>query len=1603
MLKVISCDVQPESSYSVEGGEDDYCVFPTSFAQQRLWFLDQIEPQSHQYNIPAAIRLAGQLNVSALDQALNMIIERHEVLRTTFALIDGQPMQVIADGLALPLPLIDLQNLPHVEREAEVARLATVEARWSFDLARGPLVRTTLLRLGAEEHVLLITMHHIVSDGWSEGIFVSELRVFYDSFVVGRSAALPELPIQYADFAVWQREWLQGEDGCGESPLQVQMAYWRRRLADAPTMLELPTDRPRPPAQTYCGASQPFTLTRELCEALGGLSRREGASLFMILLAAFQTLLYRYTGQEDIVVGSPIANRTRSEIEGLIGFFVNTLVLRSDLSGNCTFCELLRQVRETTLEAYAHQDVPFEKLIDALDLERNLSHSPLFQVMFALQNAPMGTLELTGLRLSQVPVDLGVAKFDLTLFMHETEHGLAGLFEYNIDLFDAAMIARLLGHFQTVLEGIAAGPEQRIADLPLLTEAERQQLLFEWNATQTAYPRNACIHELFARQAERTPYAVAAVYEDQQLTYHTLNQRANQLAHYLRSLGVGPEVCVGLYMERSLDLVVSILAILKAGGAYVPLDLAYPADRLAFMLADTRALVLLTQQQLIDSLPVHAATLVALDADWPAIAQQSAADPASGATASSLAYVMYTSGSTGRPKGVSVTHRSVVRLVQATNYVELTSDDIVLQFAPSAFDAATFEVWSSLLNAARLVIFPAHLPSLAELGQVLECERISTLWLTAGLFHQMVDEQLGSLRHVRQLLAGGDVLSRAHVCKAIQALDGRTLINGYGPTENTTFTCCYPMIEVGQVGSSVAIGRPIANTQVYILDGQMRPVPIGVQGDLYTGGDGLARGYLNRPELTAKMFVPNPFAGRVTGNRLQVTGNEEASAVPCPLSPIPSSRLYKTGDLARYRADGAIEFLGRNDHQVKIRGFRIELGEIAAAISQHPEVRECVVLAREDGPGGRRLVAYVVPNDKRQTLNDEAPTAPPLAFSVQRSALSRELRAFLKERLPDYMVPAAFVMLAGLPLTPNGKVDRSALPAPERGWTKVEQTFAPPRTPVEALLTKIWAQVLGIEQVGIHDNFFEAGGDSILSIQIVAKANAAGLRLTPKQLFEHQTIATLASVAGTTATISAEQGLVTGPAPLTPIQHWFFEQNLVAPNHWNQAVLIEIRQQLDRALLEQAAQLVIAHHDALRLRFTPGDSAWQPTYAGAEAVLPVIYIDIAELPEEELAWAIEATATELHASLNLAEGPIARIALFDLGPGRPGRLLIIVHHLAVDGVSWRILLEDLQKSYRQVSSSASLQLPAKTTSFKHWAELLAEYAQSAELAHELDYWLATVQAPSGRLPLDLPSGVEQNTETSVRDVIVALNAEETRALLQDVPAAYHTQINDVLLTALAQTLAGWSGERTLLIDLEGHGREEIFAGVDLSRTVGWFTSIFPVRLDLGAATELGETLKLVKEQLWRIPQRGVGYGVLRYLTKHPALLAALHMWPPAELSFNYLGQFDQGVGQESLFGLARESSGLAHSHQDRRHHILEVTGSVVGGRLEFLWTYSENLHYCATIMEQAQRFIEALRALIAHCLSPDAGGYTPSDFALAELDEDEFGRLAQLLDHIDQV
>ena len=1375
---------------------------PLSFAQRRLWFLDQMEPGSSSYNISAAVRLRGKLNVEVLEQTLSEVVRRHKVLRTRFIAIDGEPAQVIDAAAMSRLEVLDLSALDEEAREAEMLRLVRVEGNLPFDLSRGPLLRVSLIRLQAEDHVAAVTMPHIVTDAWSMGIFINEVAALYGAYVRGEESPLAELPIQYADFAHWQRGWLQGEVLAG------QLDYWRTELADAPTVIDLPIDKPRPPVQTYRGALQPLQLSTELSAQLRDLSGRHGATLFMTLLAAFELLLCRYAGQEQVLVGSPIANRNRSETEGLIGFFVNMLVLRGDMRGNPSFSKLLRRVRETALSAYAHQDLPFEKLVEELQPERDMTRSPLFQVTFTMQNAPGEALELPGLSLSRVQTSEDSVKFELSLVLEERQGAIAGAMAYKRDLFEATTIERLMASYERVLQAVVEDAEQRVLEIDLLSETERQQILYGWNETRTEHRDALTIHRLFTAQAARSGEAVALVFEGEQLSYAELDRRSNQLAHHLVSLGVTPDSLVAVALDRSLELFIALLGILKAGAAYLPLDLSYPLPRLSFMLADAGAPLLLTTEALADELPIQWTPPVLLDTDWDVIALNSdEALPETVVAADQLAYVMYTSGSTGTPKGVAVTHAGVVRLVTSPNYIRLDRDETLLQLAPLTFDASTLEVWGALLNGARLVVMPPGASALDEISRVIVDEGVTTLWLTAGLFHLMVDEQLAGLSHVNQLLAGGDVLSVRHVEKYLAAIDGseQRLINGYGPTENTTFTCCHVMNGQTRLNWSVPIGRPITNTRVYVLDAEMQGVPVGVVGELYAGGAGLARGYFNQPELTAERFVPHPHSAE------------------------PGERLYRTGDTVRWHENGELEFIGRVDGQVKIRGFRIEVGEIEAVLTAHPAVREAVVLVREDERRDKRLAAYVVQK-------------------AESAVTAGELKDYLRERLPEYMQVQWVVAVAELPLTTNGKVDRRALQALEVEIAGGENAQA--RTPVEEILAAIWEEVLGRKTVSVHDNFFELGGHSLLATQVISRVrDVFGQEVALRSLFEQPTVAGLAR--------EIEAGRLEAELQAPPLQRvaraerlplsfaqqrlWFLDQLAPGSSFYNIPAAVRLNGLLNVAALERTLSEVVRRHEVLRTHFIAIDG--EPVQViEAAAPIKLDVLDLSALDEVERTAETERLVAEESARpFDLSRGPLLRMSLLRLSEDEHVALLTM-HHIVSDGWSIGLLVREvaaLYSAYVRGEESPLEELPLQYADFAHWQR---NWLQGDVLAAQFTYWReALAGAPAFiDLPLDKPRPPIQGFRGA--DYPLQLSAELS-AQLKDLSRQNGATLFMTLLAAFELLLCRYAGQEQVLVGspIANRNRSET------EGLIGFFVNTLVLRGDVRGNPSFRELLRRVRE------------------------------------------------------------------------------------------------------------------------------------------------------------
>ncbi len=1412
---------------------------PLSFAQQRLWFFDQFEPGNPAYNLVSTVLLQGKLDIDALERSFSEVTRRHEALRTTFDSRDGNPVQIVTPPKPLRLQVIDVTRFTETERDGIVRNLTHQQTQASFDLKQGPLLRITLVRLRDDEYVLLLAMHHIVSDAWSMGVLIGEVVALYEGYTAGREVALPPLSIQYADFAAWQREWLRGD------VLEEQFAYWRQQLGGNLPILEMPGDRPRPPLQTYNGSSLSFPLSPDLSQSIKSLCKAEGVTLFMMLLAAFKVFLYRYTGQQDLIVGSPIANRHRHELESLIGFFINTLAMRTNLSGNPSFRELLNRVRETALGAYAHQDLPFEYLVEQLQPNRDLSHSPLVQVVLVLQNTPERKVELPGLVVTPLKYQAESAKFDLTLYFDELGPEFQGTFEYNTDLFERDTIVRMGRQVRTLLEGIVSDPSARISELPLLAQTERHQLLVEWNDTRAEFEQGVCAHQLFETQVERTPDAVAVALEEERLSYRELNGRANKLAHHLRGLGVGTGDVAGIFMERSLEMIVGILGALKAGAGCLPLDPSLPHERLAFMLRDAREAVVLSQQRLAPELPEIGARVVCLDSDWEAIAQNRDENPRTSVASENWIYVIYTSGSTGTPKAVCMPHRALVNLVGWHETMPVKSAR-TMQFASLNFDISFEEIFSTFAAGSCLLLVKDSVRvDIPALGRFIDENRIERFHLPVLVLQKLAEEFFNkpqTLLSLRELMVGGEQLQITEaIVKLFARLEDCTLYNHYGPSEThvvTSFTLprdpkTWPVFP--------PLGHPIANTQIHLFDSHLHPVPVGVPGELYIGGACLAHGYLNRTALTAERFIPHPFSSE------------------------PGARIYKTGDLARYQKDGNIEFIGRNDFQVKIRGMRIELGEIEVTLRHHEEVSDAVVtLGQEIASGEKELVAYVIANS---------------GCTVE----PRELRAYLRGKLPEYMLPSAFVMLTAFPLTPSGKIDRLALPDPERNL-ETEKGYIAPRGALEEVLATIFADVLKRERIGVRDHFFDLGGHSLSATQIASRVREAfRMELPVRRIFEQPTVEGLAqallgehgeqiertaelllqissssgeeewvspampSPTEKTAQPSEERTKPTAPATRTALlsfaqqRLWFLDQYEPDNILYNIPEAIRLRGALDVTALERSLNEILKRHESLRTTFTAvNDRPVQVINEARDFRLSVVELRNGS-PEKNEATVARLTTEEGRKPFNLAEGPLMRIRLLRLAED-DHVLLITMHHIISDGWSIKVLIREVGELYEAYANGREAALPELPIQYADFAVWQRKWMQGERLEEQLSYWRAQLAdaPPLLELPTDRPrptfktfhgADVQLSLSKKLSDDIARFSRREGATLFMTLFAVFVT------------LLYRYSGQRDILVGTAIANRNR----AETESLIGFFINTLILRTRLSEQMTFRELLAQVIE------------------------------------------------------------------------------------------------------------------------------------------------------------
>jgi len=1536
-----------------------------SFAQQRLWFLDELTPGNAAYAFCNIVRFDGKIDILCLQKSYNEIINRHENLRTTFKVVDGIPSQVISENIVLEIPTVEFGDISESEQESQLQALAVEEAKKPFSLSNGPLIRLFFVKITDEKYAVLQTMHHIVYDGWSLAVLFDELKRIYEAFIVGKNSPLEPLSIQYADFALWQRSEIETKRSI------KQFEYWKSVLSGSLPTLNLPTDRSREPLPTYSGQMQWFHLSKSLSNQLENLAKREDATLFMLLLASFSILLQRYTGEDDIIVGTPIANRNNKQIESLIGFFVNSLVMRNDLSGNPEFCSFLEKIKEVASGAYQNQDYPFEKLVSELQPERHINQNPIFQVMFALQNTPPPPSNINNVKLSLEEVDSGTAVFDITLSLYQDEKGISGYFEYSTELFDNSTIRRMVENYKTLLSNIVENPEEKINNFSILPRTEYRKIVADWSSNDKSLLSNKCLHQLIEQQAIQRPDQYAVVDANNTLTYAELNEKANRLARKLRESGVNADDIVGICLRRSVDMFVCILAVLKSGGAYLPLDPDYPKERLTFMVQDSSAKIIITITELKDHLSSH--KIQTLYLDKLQIDKYSSDNIEDVVARNNLAYIIYTSGSTGQPKGVMIEQRNIVNstLARMTYYSSPVTKFLLL--SSFSFDSSIAGIFWTLCQGGEL-----HLP---ENGMERDIHYVASKIKSIGVSHILslpsVYGLLMSVSEKEQLISLKTVIVAGEACPPelvdthLRDFPNVSLYNEYGPTEGSVWSTVYKLSADNwhkqQSQNLVPIGNPIPSVKTYILDRHLNPVPIGVVGEIYIAGQGVARGYLNQKALTAEKFILSPF------------------------DPQGEDRIYRTGDLAKFQSDGNILFLGRTDNQVKIRGYRIELGEIETALLKHEAIKEAVVIAQEVNSGTKGFQNDLVTNElKTKRL------ASYLVYSSEFAPTTESIQALLKQSLPDYMVPQFYTFVDKIPLSPNGKVDFDALSKEDLGLNRSSQEFVEASNEIERKLTAIWRSVLAVDQIGVHDNFFEIGGDSILSIQIIARTKEAGIHLTPRQIFQNLTISELALVAETESSIIAEQGAVTGNVNLIPIQHWFFERNLKNLNHWNQSAMLRVPKTLNMVNVSRALDCLMKQHDALRAHFTEQSGTWIQTYSNEHESIDIQTSYLSSLGELQRNQAIQQIASTLQESLDIGNGKLLAATYIQMGQESPdNRLLIVVHHLAIDIVSWTPLIEDLETAYKQLCVSKTVELPEKTSSFSDWSNALQSYVATDLPKSEVDYWLSLPNKDVFEIPLDFIDG--RNIEESQRKLTVCLSVEETQVLLKDIPQVYNTKIDDILLTAMAMTINSWTGCNILSLGMEGHGREQIGKETDLSRTVGWFTSYFPIALRLDEDL-LGDAIKSVKEQLRAIPNHGIGFGLLRYLSHDNEIVEQLGLINQENILYNYLGRIGSNDQKEATFRLTDEDCGNNHDLSAPRTHQLEIDSMICNNQLKLDWVYSENLHQSTTIQNLANCFIEFLRELIVHCQSPAAGGVSASDFPEADLDQND---LADLLDMLE--
>ena len=1531
-------------------------IFPLSYGQQALYFLNLNSPESSAYNVAFTARILSHLNTDSLRKSFQRLLNKHQILRTTYFLKDGRPVQEIHGYQEIFFDVINCEGLS----DTEVSKKVNDIYGKPFDLEIGPVFKIYLFKISTGNNILLINMHHICSDGWSIGIMLNELKDFYSAENGETNINFHNNNFEYSDFIKYQRELVDSEKG------EDYWKYWQNELSGELSVLSLPTDKPRPPIQSFKGKTVYFYLDNELVNSIKNFSKKEGTTLFVTLHTVFQILLHKYSGQNEIIIGSPTAGRNNSDFQNIVGYFINPVSIKGNFTDDITFKNFLKQIKQKVLGAMSNQDFPFPVIVERLLKKRDASRLPVFQTFFGLQKVTgdnhiqeilvpgnkdvkvqWGKLLLEPYQLSQQE-----GQFDLLLEFFEGEKLFTGVLKYNSEIFEEDRIVKMSCHLKTLLKEITKDPEKIISEYKIISNDEENQIINDWNSTEEIYDTTKLIHELFTDKAYTTPDKTAAEIGNIKLTYKELDDLSNQLANYLIKNGVKPDTLVGIFIERSLEMIISLLGIMKAGGAYVPIDPSYPKERIEYMAEDSQVKIILTSKESSVNLPETNTKIICTDINDNEFINESVNNPLIKILPENLAYMIYTSGSTGKPKGAMNTHGAILnRLLWMKNYLNINADENIIQKTTFSFDVSVWEFFLPLISGAKLVFAkPEGQKDTDYLVDEIINKNITLMHFVPSMLQVFLEnENAAKCNSLKKVICSGEELTMNLQKTFFDKFKNTELHNLYGPTEAAVDVTYWKCDKESKL-NFIPIGKPVANTQIYILDSQLNIQPVGIPGELYIGGVQVGKGYYNRIELSSEKFIKDIFS------------KDE------------NDKLYKTGDLVRYMNDGNIEYLGRIDNQIKIRGFRIELGEIEFALNNYTGIKEAIVIAKEIKKGDKRLISFIVSEKgKEVSVND--------------------IRNFLKIKLPEYMIPSQIILLDELPLSLNGKVDRNKLSAYEFSRDELQTEYKEATVPVEEILVRIWKNILAVDKIGVNDNFFELGGDSIISIQIISQAIQNGLRITPKQIFQYQTIAELASVVEYSAPVILNQNEVTGDISLTPVQHWFFEYTFENPDKFNHSVLLKVPSGLNENALEETMSMILKHHDALRLRFVKEEKIWKQNNSEFKKENIFSVKDFSQIKDSSiLETEINLNISENQESLSLKNGPLIKSILYKLGTDED-RLLIIVHHICIDGISWRILLEDIYKCYTSISKREVVKLPSKTTSFKEWSNSLRIFADSDKLKSEKQYWELTEKIIADELPKDISSDKSLNTAESADTLMLEFDEEKTDSLLKDIPNVYKTKINDILLSALVLAVDKWSGIQKIKINLEGHGREVLTDSKDISRTIGWFTAIYPVILNSENKNDLGELIKTVKEDLRKIPENGTGYGILKYLSENAKIKNKFKDSSEPEIIFNYLGQINEAIVNGADWKFGKEPIILSQNKNDIRKHFIEINSFIMSNKLMMNFVYSKNIHSKESIELIVKHYRDSLINIIEHCKTPEAGGYTASDFEESGLNQQELDNL----------